>query len=222
MSNSGASHSTTRIFSHYGLVITGERVDATTQRRPRADSTPANDAANYEDDEADNQHKPAGTCACDACNQSADYEKCADSFPSPDRAYDTDREVAAMLRRALATNRSATVGAGSCLIRNGLPAFGAFDERHCRASLSAWPMGTQDHSTISLKSPAYSCVFSHADSPQYRISECNCVSRLRASDRGERRNMPPRESHMWRKRRGRPVGPMWSGEGPIECRQHER
>ena len=83
---------------------------------PRADSTLAKDAANYEDDEADNQHKPAGACACDACNQSADYEKCTDSFPSPARAYDTDSGVAATLRRALATNRSATVRAGSCLI----------------------------------------------------------------------------------------------------------
>src|SRR5438034_6500380 len=117
MSNSGASHSAALIFSHSGLVITGGRVDATTQRRPaRADSTLANDAANYEDDEADNQHKPAGACACDACNQSADYEKCADSFPSPARAYDTDMGVAATLRRALATNRSATVRARSCLI----------------------------------------------------------------------------------------------------------
>src|SRR6266487_2057755 len=36
----------------------GGRYDAAED--PRADSTLANDAANYEDDEADNQHKPAG------------------------------------------------------------------------------------------------------------------------------------------------------------------
>jgi hypothetical protein len=48
------------------------------------------------------------------------------------------------------------------------------------------------------------------------------ASRPRASDRGGCKNMLPSENHMWRKRSRRLKARMWSDEGPIESRQHER
>ena len=76
----------------------------------------ANDAANYEDDEADNQHKPAGTCSCDACNQSTDYKNRTDSFPSPACSYYADRNIVATLTCVCAAKGSTTVRAGGCLV----------------------------------------------------------------------------------------------------------
>jgi hypothetical protein len=94
------------------LSVTGRRIEVALMAVRQS----INEAANYEDDEADNQDKPAETCSCEACDQSTDYKKCTDNFPPPASPNYTHRSFVATLTFGCAARRSATVGAGSCLV----------------------------------------------------------------------------------------------------------